>query len=286
MTTAVEHSSVLAVADSLEAEGYKVTRLPVDRDGLLDVAAVADAVSDDTFLVSVMWANNETGTLFPIKEVAELCHARGVTLHCDMIQAVGKVPIDVRRIPINYATISGHKIHGPKGSAALWVARGAHCEPLIRGGHQERGRRGGTEDVAAIVGMGVAAEEAAKSLYEFEPTVQPMRDYLEESILRSVPGAERNGAAANRLPSISNIAFPGLSSEALVLLLEREGVCLSAGSACLAAAGEPSHVIRAMKPEYAGCSLRFSLDVTNSMDDVSLAVEAVSRVVRDLSHAG
>lgn len=282
VTTAVEHSSVLAMVEALEARGYNVTRLQVDRDGLLDIAELDDAITEETGLVSVMWANNETGVLFPVEQAAGLCHDRGVSFHCDAVQAVGKTAIDVRRVPISYLTISGHKIHGPKGCGAMWVRRGAHCEPLIRGGHQERGRRGGTENVAGIVGLGVAAEEAARGLAAFGATVQPMRDYLEESIVEAVPHAERNGSPDKRLPNITNLAFPGLSSEALVLLLEREGVCVSAGSACLAASGEPSHVIRAMKPEYAGCSLRFSLDVSNTREDVQTAAMAVGRASREL----
>ena len=242
--------------------------------------------ADDTAVVSLMWANNETGVLFPIPRIAELCRARGVLFHCDAVQAVGKLPaVDVRRVPVDYLSLSAHKFHGPKGVGALYVRRGAPWTPLLHGGHQERGRRGGTENVPLIAGLGKAAERAAKYLLSYDKKVRPLRDALEAGLLASIPGAERNGHPDERLPNTANIAFQGVDSEALLLLMDQAGICASSGSACLADSPDPSHVLAAMKPEDKAAyqSIRLSLDATNSGKEIQEAIIAVQRIVMALN---
>jgi len=261
VTSQVEHSSVLNYCMALEKEGYRVTYLPVDRDGLLRLADLEAAIADQTAVVSLMWANNETGVLFPVEQISEICRARGVFYHCDAVQAVGKAEIDVRKVPVDYLSLTGHKFHAPKGIGALYVRRKTPFSPLIYGGHQERNRRGGTENVALIVGMGRAAELARKHLPDYEKTVKPLRDELEEGILNSIPNTELNGHKTRRLCNTTNVTFHGVESEALLILLDKEGICASSGSACLADSDEPSHVIKAMKPDSNASRqmIRFSL---------------------------
>ncbi len=301
VTSAVEHSSVLTLCQALQREGARVTMLPVNREGLLNLADLENAISDETAVVSLMWANNETGVLFPVERIAELCRARGVLFHCDAVQSVGKLPVDVRRLPVDYLTLSGHKFHAPKGVGALFVRRGAPFTPLIHGGHQERGRRGGTENVALIAGLGVAAERARKGVADYAARVRPLRDALEQGILGAcssgrqsapsrerkvqsrltsaatapegnagIPNTELNGHPEQRLPNTTNITFHGVESEALLLLLDQAGVCASSGSACLADSDEPSHVVRAMKPESAASRqmVRFSLGWENTPEEI------------------
>ena len=249
ITSAVEHSSVLNYCMALEKEGYRVTYLPVDRDGLLKLAALENAITDETAIVSLMWANNETGVLFPVKEIAEICRSRGVLYHCDAVQAAGKTAIDVQKIPIDYLSLTGHKFHAPKGIGALYARRKTPVSPYVYGGHQERGLRGGTESVPLIVGMGKAAQLARKHLPVYDKKVRPLRDMLEDGILNSVPNTELNGHKTQRLANTSNITFHGIESEALLILLDKEGICASSGSACLADSDEPSHVIGAAKAQ-------------------------------------
>lgn len=284
VTSAVEHSSVLNYCLALEKEDYRVTYLPVDRDGLLKLVDLESAITNETAIVSLMWANNETGVLFPVKEIAELCRSRGVLYHCDAVQAAGKIQIDMRKIPLNYLSMTGHKLHAPKGIGALYVRRKTLISPYLYGGHQERGLRGGTESVPLIVGMGKAAQLARKHLPEYEKKVRPLRDKLEEGILNSIPNAELNGHKTQRLANTSNVTFHGIESEALLILLDKEGVCASSGSACLADSDEPSHVIKAMKPDSTASRqmIRFSLDVSNSQKEVEQAVGAVRHCVRAL----
>jgi len=277
ITSMVEHSSVLNYCMGLETEGYRVTYLPVDREGLLKLADLENAITDETAIVSLMWANNETGVLFPVIDIAEICLSRGVLYHCDGVQAAGKVEINVRNVPINYLTLTGHKFHAPKGVGALYVKRKTPVSAFVYGGHQERNLRGGTESVPLIVGIGKAAELARKHLPRYEDEVRPLRDTLEEGILNSISNAELNGDKIQRLASTSNISFQGIESEALLILLDKGGICASSGSACLADSDEPSHVIRAMKPE-SGASrqmIRFSLDLSNTADEIKNAVVGV-----------
>lgn len=284
VTSAVEHSSVLNYCMALQKEGYRVTYLPVDRDGLLKLADLENAVTDETAVVSLMWANNETGVLFPVKEIAEICRSRGVLYHCDAVQAAGKIPIDVRTIPIDYLSLTGHKFHAPKGIGALYVRRKTPISPYVHGGHQERNLRGGTESVPLIVGMGKAAELARKHLPAYDKKVRPLRDMLEEGILESIPNTELNGHETQRLANTSNVTFHGIESEALLILLDQEGVCASSGSACLAESDEPSHVVKAMKPESNASRqmIRFSLgcelegaQVASVVSEVGMAAEAL-----------
>lgn len=276
VTSAVEHSAVLNHTVFLEKLGYRITRLPVDRDGLLSLADLAAATTPDTAVVSLMWANNETGVLFPVPEIADLCRERGIRFHCDAVQAVGKLPIDLKRVPIDYLSLSAHKLGGPKGVGALFVRKAAPFAPYLHGGHQERGRRGGTENVAGIVGLGCAAELAGRELPTYAATVQPLRDRLESELLARLPAAERNGHATQRLPNTTNLTFPGIESEALLLLLDQAGICASAGSACLADSDEPSHVVRAMKPASAASRqmVRFSLGRETTPAEIDAAVSA------------
>jgi len=283
VTSAVEHSSVLNCCRALEREGIRVTHLPVDRDGLLSLTDLENAITENTAVVSLMWANNETGVLFPVQEIAEMCRARGVLFHCDTVQAAGKVEIDVRNVPVDYLSITGHKIGAPKGIGALYVRRKTPFVPFVHGGHQEKSRRGGTESVPLIVGLGRAAELARQKLPDYDMTVRPLRDALEEGILgrpltlplspgggegvrwtgegSGIPNTELNGHKTRRLPNTTNITFHGIESEALLILLDQEGICASSGSACLADSDEPSHVVRAMKPDTAASRqmIRFSL---------------------------
>ena len=275
VTSAVEHSSVLNYCMALEKEGYRVTYLPVDRDGLLKLADLESAIENETSVVSLMWANNETGVLFPVKEIAEICRSRGVLYHCDAVQAAGKIEMDVRKLPVDYLSLTGHKFHAPKGIGALYVRRKTPFSPLIHGGHQERNLRGGTESVPLIVGIGKAADLARRHSTDYEKKVRPLRDKLEEGILSSIPNTELNGHKTHRLANTTNITFHGIESEALLILLDKEGICASAGSACLADSDEASHVVKAMKPESVASPqmIRFSL---GSEGDSKQIVETIA----------
>jgi cysteine desulfurase len=273
VTSAVEHSSVLNYCVALEKEAVKVTYLPVDRYGLLSIADLESAITDETAVVSLMWANNETGVLFPIPEIAQTCKARGVLFHCDAVQAAGKVEINLRNVPVDYLSVTGHKLGAPKGIGALFVRRKVPFSPLIHGGHQERGQRGGTESVPLLVGLGKAAELAHNKLPRYDATVRPLRDALETGILESIPDTELNGHKTQRLANTTNITFHGIESEALLLLLDQEGICASSGSACLADSDEPSHVVKAMKPDKSSSRqmVRLSLGLNNSQTEIKRA---------------
>ncbi len=284
ITSTVEHSSVLNYCMALETEGYRVTCLPVDREGSLKLADLENAITDETAIVSLMWANNETGVLFPVKEIAEICQSRGVFYHCDAVQAAGKVDVNLRNVSISYLSLTGHKFHAPKGIGALYFRRKTPVSPYVYGGHQERNLRGGTESVPLIVGIGKAAEMACKHLVDYEKKVRPLRDALEDGILKSISNTELNGHQTVRLANTTNITFHGIESEALLILLDKEGVCASSGSACLADSDEPSHVVKAMKPNSASSQqmIRFSLSDSNSAEDIHLALAAIQRVTRAL----
>lgn len=277
ITSAVEHSSVLNYCKALEKEDYRITYLPVDREGLLKLADLENAITEETAVVLLMWANNETGVLFPVKEIGEICQSRGVLFHCDAVQAAGKIKIDVRAVHADYLSLTGHKFHCPKGIGALYVKRKAPFSPFIQGGHQERNMRGGTESVPLIVAIGTAAELARKELPNYDKTVRPLRDALEDGILRSVPKTELNGHKTQRLANTTNITFHGIESEALLILLDKEEICASSGSACLADSDEPSHVIKAMKPELAGLRnvVRFSISHASTSAEITSAIDAV-----------
>lgn len=284
ITSQVEHSSVIQPIQALEKEGYLVTYLGVDRDGLLDVAELENAIDDNTALVSLMAANNETGVLFPVQQIGELCRNGKVLFHCDAVQMIGKLPIDLSNLPIDYLSLTGHKLNAPKGIGALYVQRKAPFTPFLYGGHQEKGRRGGTENIALIAALGKAAELAKKRLADYDKTVRPLRDGLEKGILGAIPCAELNGHKTERLANTSNITFHGIESEALLLLLDREEICASSGSACLADSEEPSHVIQAMKPEMDGRNMvRFSLGMSNTNDELVATTGNAIKIVEMLS---
>src|SRR5437899_10180134 len=244
ITSAVEHSAVLRPCQDLAKRGCLVTFLNVDSHGDLDLGELEAEIRPETTLVSIMWANNETGVVFLMEKIAEICREKGVLFHTDAVQATGKIPMSLRDTPINFLSLSAHKFHGPKGVGALYVNRRTRFSPLIAGGGQENGRRGGTENVAGIVGLGKAAELAAKYLEEGKCSVRSMRDRFEKAILKSASGASVNGAGALRIPNTSSLSFEGIESPAALILLDRHGLCCSAGSACKTGSKEASHVLR------------------------------------------
>ena len=284
IASAVEHSAVLRPCQDVEKRGCTVTFLGVNRDGNVDLAGFEAAIRPETALVSMMWANNETGVLFPVEKIAEICRRKGVLFHTDAVQALGKIPIRLRDTVVDFLSLSAHKFHGPKGVGALYVNRRTRLSPLIAGGGQENARRGGTENVAGIVGLGKAAELAAKYLAEGNCSVRSMRDRFEKAILESVSGASVNGAGALRIPNTSSLSFEGIESSAVLLLLDRQGICCSAGSACRTGSQEASHVLRAMNPNGDGArrSLRFSLSRSNTEAEIDRAIEIVPKVIEKL----
>ncbi len=286
VTTQVEHPAVLGLCQHLEKKGYSVTWLKVDGDGMLDLDELKGALTDDTALVSIMHANNETGVLFPIVEIGEIVQARGIPFHVDAVQAAGKVPLDVKKAPVDLLTVSAHKFHGPKGVGALYVRKGIAFPPFIIGGHQERGRRAGTENVTGIVGMGRAAELALKSLAEEEPRLRALRDRLEQSLLESCPASRVNGARQKRLPNTLNLSFKFLEGESILVLLDQAGICASTGSACTAGSSEPSHVLRAMgvPPDWLQGAVRFSLGRYNTLEEVDFVNQKTPSIVQRLSN--
>ncbi|PYL07359.1 MAG: cysteine desulfurase NifS [Verrucomicrobia bacterium] len=284
LTSAVEHSAVLRPCQDLEKQGCFVTFLGVDRDGNVDLAKLEAAIRPETALVSMMWANNETGVLFPIEKIAEICREKGVLFHTDAVQATGKIPMRLRDMAINFLSLSAHKFHGPKGVGALYVNRRTRFNPLIAGGGQENERRGGTENVASIAGLGKAAEVAAKYLAEGKSSIGSMRDRFEKAVLETVGGASVNGAGAPRIPNTSSFSFKGIESSAALLLLDRHGICCSAGSACRTGSHEASHVLRAMNPNGDGArrSLRFSFSRFTTEAEIDCAIEIIPKVIEKL----
>jgi cysteine desulfurase len=282
VTSSVEHSAVLRPCQDLAKRGCDVTFLGVDRHGNLDLAELEAAIRPGTALVSIMWANNETGVVFPIEKIAEICREKRVLFHTDAVQATGKIPMRLRDSPINFLSLSAHKFHGPKGVGALYVSRQTRFSPLIAGGGQENGRRGGTENVAAIVGLGKAAELALK--YQGKCNIRSMRDRFEKFVLEAVSGASVNGANAARLPNTSSLSFEDIESPSALLLLDRQGICCSAGSACRTGSQEASHVLGAMNPSADGArrSLRFSLGRFNTEAQIDRAIEVIPKVIEKL----
>jgi cysteine desulfurase len=275
---------VLRPCQDLEKRGGAVTFLGVDQDGNLDLAKFEAAIRPETALVSTMWANNETGVLFPVEKIADVCRRKGVLFHTDAVQAVGKIPMRLRHTAINLLSLSAHKLHGPKGVGALYVNRQTRFSPLIAGGSQENGRRGGTENVAGIVGLGKAAELACKYLAEENCNIRSIRDRFEKSVLEAVSGASVNGTGAARIPNTSSLSFEGIESSSALILLDRHGICCSAGSACRTGSQEASHVLRAMNPKGDGArrSLRFSFSRFNTEAEIDRAIETVPKVIEKL----
>jgi cysteine desulfurase len=285
VTTQVEHPAVLSLCQHLEKKGYRVTWLRVDADGMLDLEEFKASLSDDTALVSIMYANNETGVIFPIEAIGEIVKARGIPFHIDAVQVAGKIPLNLRQSPVDLLTISAHKFHGPKGVGALYVRRGITFRPFMIGGHQERGRRGGTENVAGIVGMGKAAELALGNMPADEPRVRGLRDHLEQSLLESCPESRVNGHREKRLPNTLNVSFKFLEGEAILVLLDQNGICASTGSACTAGSSEPSHVLRAMgvPPDWIQGAVRFSLSRYSTETEVGFVNQKLPSIVQRLS---
>lgn len=284
VTTTVEHPAVLTLCQHLEKEGCEVTYLSVDGKGRLNLDELRSSLRDDTAIVSIMWANNETGTMFPIEDIAAIVSDRGVLLHVDAVQVAGKVPLDLTRTPIDFLALSGHKIHAPKGVGTLYIRRGTPFSPFIVGGHQERGRRGGTENVASIVGMGAAAELAFKGISDEPARLASMRDRLQSGIIESVPRCVVNGDVEHRLPNTANISFESIEGEAILLMLNEYGICASSGSACTSGSLEPSHVLLAMgiPHERAHGSIRFSLSRYNTPEEMDYILEKLPPVIERL----
>ncbi len=284
ITTTVEHPAILTLCEWLEKEGYIVHKLKVDKKGRIDIDEYKSLLHDRVAVVSVMWANNETGTLFPVEEMAELAAAKGIMFHTDAVQAVGKVPIDLKNTKIDMLSLSGHKLHAPKGIGVLYLRRGCRFRPLLRGGHQERGRRAGTENSASIVGLGMACELAMQNMEKENTEVRRLRDKLEKGILSQVTHCFPTGDPGNRLPNTSNIAFEYVEGEAILLLLNKMGIACSSGSACTSGSLEPSHVMRAMGIPYTAAhgTIRFSLSVNNTEAEIDRVIEAVPPIIAQL----
>ncbi len=287
VTTRVEHPAVKTLCDNLDkmtGHRHRVTRLKVASDGSLDLDEYKAALDDDTAIVSIMWANNETGVIFPIEELAAIAKKRGILFHTDAVQAVGKIPIDLRKLDIDFLSLSGHKLHSPKGVGVLYVRRGTPFVPFLAGGHQEKGRRGGTENVASIIGLGKACELAAKNMAEENTKVKALRDKLESGLLSTVPRSMLNGHKTNRLPNTANISFEFVEGEAILLHLNRYNICASSGSACTSGSLEPSHVLRAMGVPFTAAhgSIRFSLSVYNTEAEVDFVLAKIPTVIASL----
>jgi cysteine desulfurase len=287
ITTRVEHPAVKSLCDNLEtATGhkYKITRLKVDSDGMLDMSEYEEALTDDTAIVSVMWANNETGVVFPVKEMARMARLRGILFHTDAVQAVGKLEIDLKELDIDFLSLSGHKLHAPKGIGVLYIKRGTVFVPFLTGGHQESGRRGGTENVASIVALGRACELAGEKMAEENGRVKKLRDRLEEGLLARVPKSMLNGHKTSRLPNTANISFEYVEGEAILLHMNQHKICASSGSACTSGSLEPSHVLRAMGVPFTAAhgSIRFSLSVYNTEEEVDFVVDKMPAIIESL----
>jgi cysteine desulfurase len=285
VTSRVEHPAIKNLYASLSKKGYRTTFVPVNREGELDIDYLYDNLSDDTAIVSLMWANNETGVIFPIEEVSREIKNRGILFHTDAVQAVGKIPFKVSETGVDMLSLSGHKFHSPKGIGALYVRRGTKFSPFMIGGHQEYGRRGGTENTASIIGMGKAAELAAAHLAQNDyERVSRLRDKLEQTLLDTVPNALINGEAARRLPNTSSIAFEYVEGEAILLMLNEYGICASSGSACTSGSLEPSHVLRAMGVPFTAAhgSIRFSLSRYNTEDEIDVILEKLPPIIARL----
>lgn len=284
VTTAVEHSATLKFCQSLQKQGYEVTFLPVEPDGSLDLHVLEQSIRPDTALVSVMWANNETGVIFPIEEAAAISKSKGALFHTDAVQAGGKIKLDVGAVPIDFLSLSAHKLHAPKGIGCLYVRRRTKFQPYVIGGGQEGGRRGGTENVANIVAFGHASELAAANLKQENTRVRTMRDKLETGLLANIRGAVRNGAKEPRLPNTSNLAFEGVEAEGILLLLDQAGICASSGSACTTGSLDPSHVLLAMGCPVARArsSIRLSLGIYNTEAEVDYLIENFPPIIARL----
>jgi cysteine desulfurase len=284
VTSRVEHPAVKVLCNELGKQGYRITEIPVDREGRLDMDRYKESLTPDTAIVSLMWANNETGVIFPVEEAALMAKERGILFHTDAVQAVGKISIDLQNSAIDMLSISGHKLHAPKGVGVLYVRKGTKFSPFLIGGHQERGRRGGTENTASIIALGKACELATNRMEEENTRVKALRDRLEKDLLNRVPNSRVNGGGAERLPNTTNISFESIEGESILLLMDEFGICASSGSACTSGSLQPSHVLRAMGVPFtmAHGSVRFSLSVYNTEEEVDFVLDKVPPIIEKL----
>ncbi|MCP3873323.1 MAG: cysteine desulfurase NifS [Desulfobacteraceae bacterium] len=289
ITSNVEHPAINNLYKELEkTKGYEVTFVPVDKKGLLDLDLLYNSMSQNTAIISLMWANNETGVLFPIEDIAKKANEKGILFHTDAVQATAKVPIDVKKTGVDMLSLSGHKIHAPKGIGVLYVKKGFKFSPFLIGGHQEGGRRGGTENTVSIIGLGKACEMAKENLPIMNSTVKELRDYLQNQLLEKIPGSSVNGDLEQRLPNTLSIGFDAVEGESILLLLDRQGICASSGSACTSGSLDPSHVLMAMEVPFKSAhgSIRFSLSHYNTkeeMDHIIATLVPTIQKLRDMS---
>lgn len=287
VTTRVEHPAVKNLCENLDhltGHKHRLTRLTVAADGTLDLQKYEEALAEDTAIVSIMWANNETGVIFPIAEMARMAKERGIFFHTDAVQAVGKIPINLKEMDVDFLSVSGHKLHGPKGIGVLYVRRGTPFMPFLVGGHQEKGRRGGTENVASIIGLGRACELAAANMAEENSRVRKLRDKLEEGLLSSIPHSMLNGHKTKRLPNTANISFEYVEGEAILLHMDQYKICASSGSACTSGSLEPSHVLRAMGVPFTAAhgSIRYSLSIYNTEEEIDFVLAKMPPIIAEL----
>jgi cysteine desulfurase len=284
VTTRVEHPAVWNLCPYLRSKGYRISELSVDRKGRLDFEELRSSLRDDTALVSVMYANNETGVIFPIERIGQVVKARGIPFHTDAVQAVGKIPLDMSKSAVDMLSLSGHKLHAPKGIGVLYLRRGTKFTPLMKGGHQEKGRRGGTENVPYIVGLGKAAELALQHMGEENTRVPGLRDRMEKAIVGGIPNTLVNGDTENRLPNTSSVCFEYVEGESILMMLNELGICASSGSACTSGSLEPSHVLRAMGVPFTAAhgSIRLSLSIHNTDEEIDYLVEHLPPIIEKL----
>jgi len=284
VTSRVEHPAVMNVCTSLGRKGYRVTEVSVDREGRLDLDELRESLMDGTVLVSIMYANNETGVVFPIEEIGEIVKSRGIPFHTDAVQAAGKIPLNMKKSAVDMLSISGHKLHAPKGIGILYIRKGTKFSPFMIGGHQEKGRRGGTENVPYIIGLGKACEMAKRNLEDENTRVKALRDYLEIKILEKIPNTLVNGDRVHRLPNTVSVSFEYVEGESILLLLSDLGICASSGSACTSGSLEPSHVLRAMGVPFTAAhgSIRFSLSIYNTKEEMDYIIEHLPPIIQRL----
>ncbi len=284
ITSAIEHSAILNASRALEKDGYKVTYLPVDKHGLVDPDKVDKAITDKTILISIMYANNEVGTIEPVNEIGAIAKSRGIYFHTDAVQAIGKVPLEVKNMPVDLMSMSAHKIYGPKGVGAIYIRKSTKISAIMHGGHQEIGKRAGTENVPGLVGLGKAAELAKIEVSQEAKKLRELRDYLYKGITGSIPHTRLNGDPEKRLPNTVNIGFKYLEGESIMLNLDMEGIAVSTGSACTSGTLEPSHVLTAMGVDAADAqgSIRFSLGRDNTKEEIDYVVSALSPIIQRL----
>lgn len=284
VTSRIEHPAILSLCKELERKGYEVVTVGVDGCGRVNLDDFRNAVDENTAIVSMMWANNEIGNIFPVEEIAEIAHAKGALFHTDAVQSVGKIPIDMSKNTIDFLSLSGHKLHAPKGVGVLYVRRGVRFHPFLIGGHQEMGRRGGTENAASVIGLGEAARLAQKTMEQEVIELAELRDRLEKGLLERVPQIRINGDIQSRLPNTSSVSFEFIEGESILMLLDAFGICASSGSACTTGSLEPSHVLRAMGLPYTAAhgTIRFSFSRYNTVEDVDYVLEKLPPIIERL----